>query len=71
MEDWSHSPWTEFQVRRERYTKEAENARLAGEGKSAEAEDSNSHGWRLGSLAINAIRFLLHWHASSIRQHPV
>ncbi len=62
MQDPNDTLWNEFQVRRERYTKQAEEARLINEGKSRETADAQNQGRLFGRLALAAVRFLLHWH---------
>ncbi len=42
MESWSQSPWNEFEKRRDQYTREADNARLA-KGDRDEQQPDNRH----------------------------
>ncbi len=65
MQDPNDSLWNEFQVRRERYTKQAEEARLINEGKNRETAAAQNQGGPFGRLAIAAVRFLLHRHPSA------
>ncbi len=71
MLDPNDSLWTEFQNRRDRYSREAENARLINEGQDMAAEDAPAQGRGLASLASAAVKFLLHWHRRTPgRAHP-
>ncbi len=59
MQDWNYSLWNEFQVRRDRYTTEAENARVVNEGKSWEPVNSANHGVQPGRVAFAVVTLLL------------